>query len=70
MLISIIIPLISILMTNTNTKIDNNNTIISIIVASIMNTLTEAFTTENDNLLLPIHFSVLLVSLLVIHHKY
>lgn len=46
------------------TNVVNKNTLIILVTANIMNTLLEAFTTQNDNLLLPIHLSVLLLSLL------
>lgn len=64
MLVAMVVSLI--IVTHTSTYINNPIIVTSIIVASTLTTLMEAFTSENDNLLLPLHYSILLESLILI----
>ena len=54
------------LVTNIHASFVSGSIIASIVVASTLTTLMEAFTCENDNLLLPLYYSTLIVSLIVI----
>jgi dolichol kinase len=63
MLVSMIVSLTLVIYTSSYFV---NAYFVSVIVASTLTTLMEAWTSENDNLLLPLHYSALLVSLLLI----